>query len=117
MSHIRTISFLFALLGATACGDRADSVTAPLPGVETPRAYLASVTGSYTQVSAGWQHSCAVSVGGAVICWGDIANGQTTVPAAAQSGVTQVSAGILHTCALGSGGGVICWGEDYYGET
>ena len=117
MSRIRTISFLLALLAATACGDGADPVTAPSPGVQTPRAYVASVPGSYTQVSARSQDTCVVGSGGTLTCWGLNDWGQATVPASAQNGVTQVSVGVFHTCALGSGGAVTCWGYNGSGQT
>ena len=52
-----------------------------------------------------------------VVAWGDNAHGQTTVPAAAQSGVTAISAGNGHTVGLKSDGSVIAWGFNGHGQT
>jgi alpha-tubulin suppressor-like RCC1 family protein len=50
---------------------------------------------------------------GAVVAWGWNASGQTTVPAAAQSGVTAISARGFHTVALKADGSVMDWGKIY----
>lgn len=78
-------------------------------------------------ISAGENHSCAVTSTGALQCWGDntygeLGNGTTTsatTPVAVpglSSGVTAVSAGAIHTCALTSAGAVLCWGYNSDGE-
>jgi hypothetical protein len=66
------------------------------------------------QVSAGYQHSCAVRSDGRVACWGANYSGQRT-PAPLPSGVryTQVSAGSEHSCAVRSDGQIACWGSDW----
>jgi hypothetical protein len=80
-----------------------------------------SLTGTMA-VTGGYSHSCAITTGGALKCWGSDAAGQlgddvalqdSTVPVDVQgltSGVTQVALGEHHTCALNSTGGVKCWG-------
>ena len=35
---------------------------------------------SYTQVACGWQHACAVTVDGQLLCWGNDTYGETLVP-------------------------------------
>ena len=80
-----------------------------------------------TTIAAGWSHTCAVTVGGSVKCWGSNYYGQvgdgTTIdklaPAAVSglaSGVTAIAAGVGHTCAVMVGGGVKCWGDNHSGQ-
>lgn len=78
-----------------------------------------------TQVAAGDGHTCAVTAGGGVACWGANEAGQTGAPASATprrtpvraitSGATAVAAGRKHTCALVSGA-VRCWGDNAAGQ-
>jgi hypothetical protein len=63
-------------------------------------------------VSAGGDHSCALDDSG-VVCWGDDAAGQSTVPALANP--VKISAGFQHTCALDDSG-VVCWGSNNAGQ-
>ena len=78
-----------------------------------------------TQISAGFEHTCAV-VEGRALCWGEGANGrlgtgnnsdQTTPTQVVglTSGVTEISAGQRHTCAVVEGHAV-CWGESADGR-
>ena len=79
-----------------------------------------------TRVSVGLNHSCVLTIGGAVQCWGYNFFGQlgdattTTRPTPGDvnglaSGVIAVVSGNDHNCALTSGGGVKCWGYNEYG--
>ena len=70
-------------------------------------------------ISAGYQHTCALTVSGAVQCWGlgaIVGDGTATdrlTPVdviGLTSGVTTVAAGGWHTCALTGSGAVLCWG-------
>jgi alpha-tubulin suppressor-like RCC1 family protein len=83
------------------------------------------------QITAGWDHTCALDNTGAAYCWGEngpgeLGDGTTTdsfVPVAVDtSGVlagktlTDIAAGGYHTCAVDSSGAAYCWGYDYLGE-
>lgn len=91
----------------------------------------ASVVGlgaTANKISAGENHSCALTTSGGLKCWGwnifgQLGNGSygnsinTPVEVSGlASGVSDVSAGGIHTCALLTTGAVKCWGDNYYGE-
>lgn len=78
-------------------------------------------------VAAGGEHTCALSLTGAVKCWGrgdarQLGNGamnDSLVPVdvvGLQSGVVQVEAGEEFNCVRLSTGIVKCWGSDEYGQ-
>src|ERR1017187_6752206 len=84
-----------------------------------------------TQITAGYEHTCALDSTGTAYCWGlnaygQLGDGSTTssnVPVAVDiSGVlagqtlTQITVGVVNTCALDSAGDAYCWGWNAFGQ-
>lgn len=86
------------------------------------------LTTGVKRIAAGGYHSCAVTNGGALKCWGDDEFGQlgndsalSQQPTPVQvsgmsSGVETVAGGDYHGCAITTSGGLKCWGYDAQGQ-
>jgi cysteine-rich repeat protein len=99
-------------------------------GTTTNRLTPVSVIGlgaTAAVVSAGGHHTCVLSTGGAVRCWGYNGYGQlgdgTTTSRPSPGDVTGLPGGIVdlctgqdHTCVALGTGEVYCWGRNNYGQ-
>ena len=84
---------------------------------------LVALPPDVVSISAGWEHTCAISASEGVHCWGNnlfglLGDGTTvsrrsvTKVSGLQSGAIAVSAGEHHTCVLADAGAVYCWGDN-----
>jgi uncharacterized protein YjdB len=109
----------FGQLGA-ASGELCSGIACSHTALQVP---LASVT----QVSAGFNHTCALVASGDVYCWGSNVHGQLgratagafdVVPRVVSGGLRfqLIAAGGAHTCGLTLDGSVYCWGFNQSGQ-
>lgn len=95
-------------------------------GMVSPQRVRA-LRGKAVAVTAGVQHTCALTDRGEVFCWGNNEEGQlgdvTLMRQGAISRVIglprparQLSAGDWHTCAVLTDGSAVCWGEGDFGK-
>jgi alpha-tubulin suppressor-like RCC1 family protein len=80
-----------------------------------------------TAIGVGTSHTCAVTMSGGVMCWGNNSFGQlgdsSTMThhepvdvVGLSSGVVAVALGFDHTCAVLTTGAVKCWGGNFYSQ-
>ncbi|NBU20182.1 hypothetical protein EBS43_02020 [bacterium] len=79
----------------------------------------------YTQVSAGWDHTCGITKDEQLKCWGrnlegqlgdnSLTNRETPVTIGSDKYLS-VSSGYDHTCAIQTDNKLYCWGENYAGQ-
>ena len=88
---------------------------------------VSGLTSGVAAIAVGYYHSCALTPGGGMKCWGkndygQLGDGTTTnrltwVNSSFASGVSTVAMAFGYTCAvMTAGGGVKCWGYNNYGK-
>ena len=81
---------------------------------------------TYSAITAGDFHACAIAVGGAAYCWGsntfgalgtgDSSGHPTPTPVAGGHVFKAIDGGNVHTCGLTTDGDVFCWGSGWLGQ-
>ncbi len=123
-------SFTCALTnaGAVLCWGRDNHGQLGNGGANTDQSTPVAVSGldsDVTAIAAGWDHTCALTNTGALLCWGhdfvgQLGNGGDNTDQSTPVGVTDLDSGVAaiaaggnHTCALTTAGTALCWGWDW----
>eukprot|EP01083_Nonionella_stella_P042918 115846_1 len=111
-------------------GDNADEMGDSLLPIDLGASFVPK------QMTAGWQHTCALSTTNQVKCWGQNKHGQLgygdnrtrgdnademgdsllPIDLGASFVPKQMTAGWQHTCALSTTNQVKCWGQNKHGQ-
>ena len=93
----------------------------PTDNYFVPSSYVNGLSSNVATIAAGADHTCAVTISGAVKCWGrndfgEVGDGSNLVRytpvdvTGLSGGISTVVAGQMHSCALTTTGAVKCWG-------
>lgn len=111
--------------GFNAYGQIGDGDT---QNVFIPKQIELNEASNWKTVTAGENHTCAITGEDTLYCWGENYNGQlgigdtrnrltpTAINADASILWTAVATGSQHTCALRTGGDLWCWGDHQFGQ-
>jgi alpha-tubulin suppressor-like RCC1 family protein len=119
--------------GSNALGQLGTATLSYGPGVISAGPVDVANGISFVQITAGENHTCGLTGGGQIYCWGSNARGQlgnSDVGAGGAQSVSPtpvlvtapglvfmaVSAGDQHTCALTIDNRALCWGDNQYGQ-
>ncbi len=87
-------------------------------GATTAPVDVAALGSSVAAVDQDLAHTCALTAGGAVKCWGFNSGDYLPTPVdviGLGSGVASISVGGVHACAVTTAGGLKCWAPPYGG--
>ncbi|MBN2362369.1 MAG: hypothetical protein JXR83_23155 [Deltaproteobacteria bacterium] len=113
-------------------GNDEDIADAPVP-VAVDATALSADDKAFVKISAGKEHTCAITGMGKAFCWGRDDDGQlgddaglvarhvpvavdTTNLAADDKAFVEIAAGYRSTCGLTGKGRIFCWGDDQSGQ-
>lgn len=96
-------------------------------GTNDERTSPRQITGTYSALAAGGNHTCAIRTSDQhIVCWGrdnagqlgkgDFANVNTPTPITSAETFVRVAAGSSHTCGLTTAGAAYCWGDGLDGQ-
>lgn len=81
---------------------------------------------SFSDLTTGWNHSCALTDSGAAYCWGANDSGQlgdgtvtdrsTPTPVRTDLRFVALTGGSSHTCGITAAGAAYCWGQNRFGQ-
>jgi alpha-tubulin suppressor-like RCC1 family protein len=127
MMQVRHFVAAVVLVTMLGCDEQSQSPTAPEPVAELSTALAAAAPLSFSRISVGGQHTCALTFENRAYCWGygpwgQLGNGTTAIstlrPSAVSGGLrfAQISAGFDHTCAVTTDNRAYCWGDNTTGQ-
>jgi alpha-tubulin suppressor-like RCC1 family protein len=106
--------------GDNSYGQLGNGTVSAARGVAKIPAAVPGLSSGVMAITAGGNHTCALTSDGAVMCWGNTTTGLTEPTPTAVTGlsgkVVAIAAGAFHTCAVTGAGGVQCWGDNANGQ-